>query len=163
MPSEAEVERIWNPVDRDGWLREQAAAHGCHMVVKRGEQGSIVCDAAAGRLIDVPAFPAAVVDTTGAGDGYCGGFLAGLVEGRPLAECAAMGTVSASYVVEACGALETRRPSPADRDGRLRAVLQGLSTLGVTDQRRPVKRSVSRTAISNAPTIPTCQTLFTLS
>ena len=130
MPSEAEVERIWDPVDRDGWLREQAAAHGCHMVVKRGEQGSIVCDAATGRLIDVPAFPAAVVDTTGAGDGYCGGFLAGLVEGRPLAECAAMGTVSASYVVEACGALETRRPSPADRNGRLRTVLQGLSTRG---------------------------------
>ncbi len=130
LPSEAEVERIWNPADRDGWLREQAAAHGCHMVVKRGEEGSIVCDAATGRLTHVPAFPAEVVDTTGAGDGYCGGFLAGLIAGRPLAECAAMGTVSASYVIEACGALETRRPSPADRDGRLQAVLQSLSPLG---------------------------------
>ena len=67
------------------------------------------------------------VDTTGAGDGYCGGFLIGLIAGRPLSECAAMGTVSASYVVEACGALETIRPRAADRDARLRRVLAGIS------------------------------------
>jgi hypothetical protein len=34
-----------------------------------------------------------------------------------------MGTVSASYVVEACGALETARPKAADRDARLRRIL----------------------------------------
>ena len=130
LPSEAEVARIWNPADLPAWLREQAAAHHCHMGVKLGAQGSIVCDARTGIVTCVPAFRSQVVDTTGAGDGYCGGFLAGLVSGRPLAVCAGMGTVSASYVIEACGALETQRPDPADRDVRLRDVLDGVRTVG---------------------------------
>ena len=93
------------------------------MVAKLGERGSLVCDAESGVLIHTPAHRVQVVDTTGAGDGYCGGFVAGLAAGRPLAECAAMGAVSASYVIEACGALETQRPSLAARQVRLQRVL----------------------------------------
>jgi sugar/nucleoside kinase (ribokinase family) len=129
LPSEAEVARIWNPPNLHDWLREQALSHGCHLAVKLGAAGSIVCDAQTGALVKVPAFSAKVVDTTGAGDAYCGGFLAGLAAGRPVAECAAMGTVSASYVVEAYGALATDRPSPTGRDDRLRRVLSGLSAI----------------------------------
>jgi sugar/nucleoside kinase (ribokinase family) len=125
LPSEAEVERIWDPADLHAWLREQALAHNCHIGVKLGEKGSIVCDARTGQVTRLTAFPARVVDTTGAGDAYCGGFIAGLVAGRPLVECAAMATASASYVVEACGALETERPGLADRDLRLKLILDG--------------------------------------
>jgi sugar/nucleoside kinase (ribokinase family) len=125
LPSEAEIARIWGPPDIGIWLRETAARLKCHMVAKLGERGSLVCDSENGVLIHAPAYPAKVVDTTGAGDGYCGGFVAGLAVGRPLAECAAMGTVSASYVVEACGALETKRPSIAARQARLERVLAG--------------------------------------
>jgi sugar/nucleoside kinase (ribokinase family) len=123
LPSEAEIIRIWGPADIRAWLRETALRLKCHMGAKLGERGSLVCDAKSGVLIHTPAHPAKVVDTTGAGDGYCGGFVAGLAGGRPLAECAAMGTVSASYVVEACGALETERPSVAARQMRLERVL----------------------------------------
>ncbi len=123
LPSEAEIVRIWSPPDIGVWLRETASRLKCHMVAKLGERGSLVCDAESGVLIHTPAHPVNLVDTTGAGDGYCGGFVAGLTAGRPLAECAAMGTVSASYIVEACGALETERPSPAARQARLQRVL----------------------------------------
>ena len=123
LPSEAEIVRIWGPPDIGIWLRETASRLKCHMVAKLGERGSLVCDAGSGALIHTPAHPVKVADTTGAGDGYCGGFVAGLAAGRPLAECAAMGTVSASYVVEACGALETERPSGAARQARLQRVL----------------------------------------
>jgi sugar/nucleoside kinase (ribokinase family) len=123
LPSEAEIVRIWNPSDIGVWLRETASRLKCHMVAKLGERGSLVCDAKSGVLIHTPAHPVNLVDTTGAGDGYCGGFVAGLAAGRPLAECAAMATVSASYIVEACGALETERPSPAARQARLQRVL----------------------------------------
>jgi sugar/nucleoside kinase (ribokinase family) len=129
LPSEAEVARIWSPPNLHTWLREQALSHGCHLAAKLGAMGSIVCDAGSGGLTHVPAFAAKVVDTTGAGDAYCGGFLAGLAAGRSVGECAAMGTVSASYVVEACGALATQRPPATDRDDRLRSVLSGLSTI----------------------------------
>ena len=130
LPSEAEVFRIWDPADLESWLRQAASAYRCHMGVKLGAAGSVVCDAGTGVLTRVPAYTVRVQDTTGAGDAYCGGFLAGLVAGRPLVECAAMGTVSASYVVEACGALQTEQPAPAERDARLRQVLAGAATVG---------------------------------
>jgi sugar/nucleoside kinase (ribokinase family) len=125
LPSEAEIARIWSPPDIVSWLRVTASRLKCHMAAKLGERGSLICDAVTGALIHTPAYPAAVVDTTGAGDGYCGGFVAGLAAGRPVAECAAMGAVSASYIVEGSGALETRRPTPADRRARLEGVLAG--------------------------------------
>jgi sugar/nucleoside kinase (ribokinase family) len=131
LPSEAEVSRIWNPPDLRIWLREQSVAHGCHLAAKLGEQGSLVCHGRTGDLYHVPAVPARVVDTTGAGDAYCGGFIAGLVAGRDIAECAAMGTVSASYVVEACGALETARPANSERDRRLKAVMSKIERIDV--------------------------------
>ena len=123
LPSEQEIMRIWGPSDIGLWLRETASRLECHMAAKLGERGSLVCDAESGVLIHTPAHPVQVVDTTGAGDGYCGGFVAGLAAGRPLAECAAMGAVSASYVIEACGALETQQPSVAAREARLQRVL----------------------------------------
>lgn len=129
LPSEAEVERIWDPPNLPAWMRETARAHGCHIGVKLGAEGSLVCDARSGDLTRVPAWPAAAVDTTGAGDGYCGGFLAGLVASRDLATCAAMGTVSASYVIEACGALDTRQPEAAARDARLQDVLGQVASV----------------------------------
>ena len=123
LPSEAEIMRIWRPSDIGGWLRETASRLKCHMAAKLGERGSLVCDAESRVLIHTPAHPVTVVDTTGAGDGYCGGFAAGLAAGRPLAECAAMGSVAASYVVEACGALATERPGVTARRARLDRVL----------------------------------------
>jgi sugar/nucleoside kinase (ribokinase family) len=123
LPSEQEIMRIWGPPDIGVWLREAALRLKCHMVAKLGERGSLVCDAHSGALIHTPPHRVKVIDTTGAGDGYCGGFVAGLAAGRPLAECAAMGTVSASYVIEACGALETAQPSFAARQARLQRVL----------------------------------------
>jgi ribokinase len=130
LPSEAEIRRIWQPVDLESWVTEQAVTHHCPIAVKLGEQGSMVCLPDERRLIRVPAYPAQVVDTTGAGDSFCGGFLAGLADDKPLEVCAAMGTVAASYVVEACGALRTARPEQDERQARLKQVLAGITALG---------------------------------
>ena len=46
--------------------------------------------------VEVPAEPAEVVDTTGAGDAYAA--LAGLTAGRPLAECGRLGSVAAAKI-----------------------------------------------------------------
>jgi sugar/nucleoside kinase (ribokinase family) len=128
LPSEAEIMRIWRPEDIEGWARQQALAHGCPIAVKLGEQGSLVCAPDRRQIFRIPVFPASVVDTTGAGDSYCGGFLAGLAQGRPPDICAAMGTVAASYVVEACGALNTAMPDDAERDARLARVMASITS-----------------------------------
>ncbi len=129
LPSEAEIDRIWKPADLGDWLIEHAVMQHCHIAAKLGSAGSLVCEAQTGTLYRVPTVSAQVVDTTGAGDAYCGGFLAGLVAGCPVFECAAMGTVSASYVIEAYGALATTRPNDADRDRRLENVLARIECI----------------------------------
>lgn len=119
LPSEAEIVRIWHPGSIESWLQENATRYRCHLVAKLGERGALVCEASTGVLTHVPAFPATVVDTTGAGDGFCGGFIAGLVAGESPTMSATMGTVSASYVVEAYGALETKMPTRDECKARL--------------------------------------------
>ncbi len=88
-------------------------------VVTRSEKGAIVVNGS-GR-VEVPVTPAArVLDTTGAGDLFAAGFLAGYSQGRPLKDCAVMGTVAAAEVIEHYGA----RPE-ADLKARVKAVLGG--------------------------------------
>ena len=74
-------------------------------VLRMGEAGSLV----AGRgeaVVAVPAVPVAnIVDVTGAGNAYCGGFLVGLAETGNLAQAARYGAVSASFALEQFGAM----------------------------------------------------------
>ena len=118
LPSEAEIDRIWAPARIEDWLSATARRGKAHIVGKIGSKGSLLAEAGTGRITHVPALKVDLKDTTGAGDAYCGGFLAGITAGRPLLECGVMGTVSASFVVEAFGALATQRPDDADRDAR---------------------------------------------
>lgn len=57
-----------------------------------------------GEAVDVPAHPTTVVDLTGAGDLFAGGFMMGQARGLPPAECARLGTISASEVISHFGA-----------------------------------------------------------
>ena len=71
-------------------------------VLTRSEQGSVIVRG--GERIAVAAEPTRVVDTTGAGDAYAAGFLAGLVAGRALAECGRIGAVAAGEIISHFGA-----------------------------------------------------------
>ena len=69
------------------------------LVITHGADGSeiFVND----EVIKVPAFePREILDPTGAGDAYRGGFIVGLSKGLPLNICGAMGALSATYVLE---------------------------------------------------------------
>jgi ribokinase len=127
IPSREEVHRIWHPINLSEWMQEQAATYNRCIAVKLGAMGSLVCEGPRASVLHVPALSVEVLDTTGAGDSYCGGFLAGLVTGRPVVECAVMGTVSASFVVQACGALATPRPTASERADRFSSVLRRVA------------------------------------
>ncbi len=71
-------------------------------VVTLSEEGAIV--AAHGARTAVPAASARVVDTTGAGDLFAAGFLAGLVRGHSPRDCARMGCRAAAEVISHIGA-----------------------------------------------------------
>ena len=91
-----------------------------NVVVKLGERGSMVFDEAKATWRIVPIYKTNLVDPTGAGDAYGGGFLVGLVEtGDPL-QAALYGTVSASFVIEGEGATSALQRTRAEAEGRLR-------------------------------------------
>jgi sugar/nucleoside kinase (ribokinase family) len=100
------------------------------VAVKVGARGSIVVDADGG-VSHVPAYPADAVDPTGAGDSYCGGFLAGLNETGDLVRAAAYGTVAASFVVEQPAAIPVLSITRAEALPRLPMVEGGVRS-GIT-------------------------------
>jgi adenosine kinase len=76
---------------------------GVLAAVTRSEKGSIVVDGH--RTHEVPAFPVErVVDTTGAGDMFSAGFLAGLAKGANVETCARLGALAAAEIIQHLGA-----------------------------------------------------------
>jgi sugar/nucleoside kinase (ribokinase family) len=102
LPSEEEVRNLFQGRSEDLWeMAEALANYGCEIVViKRGQSGQYVYDAAARRRFDVPAYDSKIVDPGGAGDAFCGGFLAGYRKTYDVVEAALHGSVSASMTVE---------------------------------------------------------------
>ena len=81
---------------------ELAAKDVALAALTRSEAGSVILHE--GQQITVAAEPAKVVDTTGAGDAYAAGFLAGMAHGRDLAACGALGSRAAAAVIGQYGA-----------------------------------------------------------
>jgi ribokinase len=74
-----------------------------NVIVTLGERGALVCAANATATL-VPAFSAAqVVETTGAGDAFCGGFAAALHQGMPVLDAARFGCATAGISVTRYG------------------------------------------------------------
>jgi len=74
------------------------------VAVKLGRNGCYVTDG--GEAFLVEPFRVKVMDTTGAGDAFCAGFLYGLVENKPLTECGTLGNFVASRCIMKMGARE---------------------------------------------------------
>lgn len=82
---------------------ERLRAETVLAAVTRGEKGCVVV--ADGETLAVEAAPVdRVVDTTGAGDLFAAGFVAGLVRGRDPATCARLGGLAAAEIIQHLGA-----------------------------------------------------------
>jgi sugar/nucleoside kinase (ribokinase family) len=106
MPSDREVKMLL-PHLGPGQYRKAAREFlklGCRTaVIKRGEKGSYLLNWD-GEEIHIPALRTRVVDTTGAGDCYCAGFIKGLSLGWGLRECMELGNAAGACAVKALGA-----------------------------------------------------------
>jgi sugar/nucleoside kinase (ribokinase family) len=119
MPSELEVALMFPDLAarRQPAAMAQTAADrlldmGARTVaIKLGADGCLVADAD-GRAA-LPALAIEVVDSTGAGDAFCGGFLAGHLRSGSLLAAAVCGTLSAAHVVRGFGAFHSGFPTPA--------------------------------------------------
>src|SRR5215218_1466089 len=77
-----------------------------HTIFKMGAEGSSIAWKGSNDCIEeirVPAFASPVVDSTGCGDAYCAGFIAGLLRDWDLVESARFGTAAAGLVIRGLG------------------------------------------------------------
>ncbi|NJD60005.1 MAG: carbohydrate kinase family protein [Anaerolineae bacterium] len=128
LPNEDEMRKLFHGRSTDLWqMMEAIAGYGCEIVVvKRGESGQYLYDRATNARWEVPAYPARVTDPTGAGDAYCGGFLAGYRQTYEPLQAALYGNISASLTVEGSGAFYALDALPGLAHGRLEALKAGI-------------------------------------
>ena len=81
------------------------------VAVKLGKRGCYVTDGKESHLIEP--YKVEAVDTTGAGDAFCAGFLYGLIKQKDLYECGKLGNFVASRCISKMGA-RTGLPKPAE-------------------------------------------------
>ena len=101
---------------KTGMGEEEVLAQAGALVITRGEDGCSLHEKAPGfgirdsglgeaiSRVDIKAItPHRIVDPTGVGDAFRGGFMKGMAAGAPLIVCAQVGTVAATYVLEHLG------------------------------------------------------------
>lgn len=127
LPSRSEAERLFGRDDPEAAAVAFVEAGATIAAVKLGEEGSVVT-IGGGRTVHVPAVEMDAVDPTGAGDGYCGGFTAAYTQGNNAVVAACYGTVSASLICEARGALSHASRDRSLASGRLARLMERVGT-----------------------------------
>jgi sugar/nucleoside kinase (ribokinase family) len=124
IASEEEVRSLFHGRSKDLWeIAETLASYGCeYIVIKRGEHGQLVYDSTSRSRWEISSYPSRVVDPTGAGDAFCGGFLVGYRRTYDPIEAALHGNISASLVVEGSGPFYAQDALPGLAQARLAAV-----------------------------------------
>jgi ribokinase len=114
LPSREEAELFLG-----GWPGAEAAAReiagwgAAVTCIKLGPEGAMMCRAGETQCIWVPSASQVVVDSTGCGDAFCGGFLVGWSESKDLLVSGRRGAVSASVVARGFGAQHALQPDRA--------------------------------------------------
>lgn len=109
IPNETEASAI-SGIDINNLETASAAAERLkgmgvrEVIITIGSRGSMVCD---GECTFVPAVKVNAVDTTAAGDTFCGGVCVALSEGKALSEAVKFATAASSIAVQRPGAQDS--------------------------------------------------------
>jgi sugar/nucleoside kinase (ribokinase family) len=95
LPNAAEATRIAATDDVEAAARALVAAGPRIVAVKCGADGALAVTRD-GKLTRIASLAVHAVDTTGAGDSFDAGFLAGFLAGRPIRDCLALGVAAGS-------------------------------------------------------------------
>jgi sugar/nucleoside kinase (ribokinase family) len=98
----AEIEAVTNQSDLNSAIKTIHDYGAKAVIVTLGMKGAVL--SVEGNVYNIPAYiPPKIVDPTGAGDAFIGGFLAEYVNDENYLRCACVGSAIASIVVEALG------------------------------------------------------------
>ncbi len=129
LPSLEEINALFWGETNDPWdMAATVGEWGCeYVIIKCGERGQLLYDAHNKGRWEIPAYPARLTDPTGAGDAFCGGFLAGYRKQYDPLEGVLCGNVSASLAIEGSGPfhpLEAMQGLAEARLGALREMVR---------------------------------------
>lgn len=114
-PNLHEAQTMYGIEDEREIMRRMLADGVQVAALRMGELGSLVARGGQGRAHYIPAVEVAeVVDQTGAGNTYCGGFLVGYCREGDVAEAGCYGAAAASFTLEHVGC--ARMPPDRDRE-----------------------------------------------
>ncbi|MCK4490070.1 MAG: carbohydrate kinase family protein, partial [Anaerolineales bacterium] len=121
IPSEEDLKNLYKGKTNDLWeMAAELCRYGCEMVIiKRGANGQYLYDATSGKKWDITAYPARVQNPIGAGDAFCGGFLAGYRRNFDPLQAVLYGNVASSLVIEGSGPFFALQALPGLADARL--------------------------------------------
>jgi sugar/nucleoside kinase (ribokinase family) len=124
LPAEEEVRALFQGRSSDLWeIAEALAAYGCDIVViKCGERGQLLYDAPGRNRWEIPPYPARLANSIGAGDAFCGGYLAGYHRTYDPLQAVLYGNISASLVIEGDSATYALDSLPGLLEARLEAL-----------------------------------------
>lgn len=111
LPSIEEVRTLWGDQPFINLIHELEKYSPPVFAIKLGDRGCLVREPKDDQIYHVPAYPARVVDSTGAGDAFCGGFMVGLQETGSAVTAALQGSISSSFVIEGFGAMHALKVS----------------------------------------------------
>lgn len=124
LPSEDEMRSLFQNRTNDLWeMADALSAYGCEIIViKCGERGQLLYDAATRSRWEIPPYPANFSNPIGAGDAFCGGFLAGYRRTYDPLQAVLYGNISASLVVEGNLPTYALEALPGLQEARLEAL-----------------------------------------
>lgn len=124
LPSEEEIRNLFWSRTHDLWeMAETLASFGCDIIViKRGARGQLVYDRVSNRKWEIPGYPARYVDPTGAGDAFCGGFLAGYAASLDPLRATLYGNIASSFAIEGSGPFYLLDAMPGLAEARLQSL-----------------------------------------
>ena len=102
VADEDEINELVQSDDFDATL-ESIRDYDCLFAMTRSEKGSVITRGDE-KVVHKATPVRKLVDTTGAGDAWCAGFLYGWATDESLQECARLGTVCATQVIQQLGA-----------------------------------------------------------
>lgn len=128
LPNEDEIRSLFFGRSTDPWeMCEALAAFGVDfIVIKRGEGGQLLYDAASRSRWEIPAYPSRVIDPSGAGDAFCGGFLTGYRKTYDPLLAVLHGNIASSLVIEGQGAFYAMDALPGLANARLEAIKENV-------------------------------------
>lgn len=129
LPSQAEFAQIRGTQSLEETLTGMHEIGLEHLVIKRGELGAEVIDLSTGIATLVSTAPTTrIVDPTGAGDVFCGAYLAASLHDKDPVEAAIAGAAAASCVLEDVGAMHLIDVSQSELRNRETAITIQPST-----------------------------------